>query len=241
MLNLLLIGGGEIGAPKVDGTYRPLETLTIDQYFVESLDKQHPNILFIPTATEELDPEHMYEQGIQNLYGKKLGCFVDTLYLSPDITIQNMEDKLDWADGIYIGGGDTKHMMLRWKETGLDKLLKQAALSGKHIAGLSAGAMCWFEKVLVGKGEETTFIDGFGILKNTCMPHWNKHRFFADLPIAQEIPFIAIDECAAIEIVGGDKISIIRSKEKASAFYCRIENGLKERQIHLDDLRKERN
>ena len=177
MLHLLLIGGGEIGAPKEDGSFRPLETLEIDQHFISTIGKKSPNILFIPTATEVLDPKHLYEQGIQSLYGD---C---------------------------------------WQKTGFDKLLRLTALQGKPIAGLSAGAMCWFDKVVIKENGISKFITGMGLLDNFCIPHWNKKKNFAQESIAKNTQFIGIDECAALEI-NGKKISIIRSNKTAEIYKC---------------------
>jgi len=239
MLHLLLIGGGEIGAPRGDGTYRPLETLDIDKFFVQSLGKKNPRILFIPTASEIFDPNRLYEQGIRILYGDKLGCEIDALYLSPDSTPKMMQKKLDWADGIYIGGGDTYYMMNRWRETGLDKLLKKVVLTGKPIAGMSAGAMSWFEKVWVEieKGEPRILIEGLGLIKNKCIPHWQKYKeSFLASQVAKGSPFIAIDNYAALS-VSGDKVQVITSMADATAFYGEVtDKGLISRPCTKKDL-----
>lgn len=219
MLHLLLIGGDEIGAPKEDGSFRPLETLEIDQHFISTIGKKSPNILFIPTATEVLDPKHLYEQGIQSLYGDKLGCKVETLYLSDNPSIDSIKEKLLKTDALYIGGGDTAFMMKCWQKTGFDKLLRLTALQGKPIAGLSAGAMCWFDKVVIKENGISKFMTGIGLLDNFCIPHWNKKKNFAQESIAKNTQFIGIDECAALEI-NGKKISIIRSNKTAEIYKC---------------------
>ena len=53
---------------------------------------------------------------------------------------------------------------------GFDNALKRIALKNKVIAGISAGAMCWFEKVLSGT-ENAHLINGLGLLGNMCIPH----------------------------------------------------------------------
>lgn len=239
MLHLLLIGGGEIGSPRVDGTFRPLETLTIDQHFVDSIGKKNPRLLFIPTATEQLDITHTYEQGIRSLYGDKLGCLVDVLYLTPSLSCDEMKQALEDADAIYIGGGNTGYMMQRWRETGLGELLKETAKSGKPIIGNSAGAMCWFEKVLIRKEDkefdQSFFVEGLGLVKNFCIPHWNKHKSFTDLPISNESPFVAMDECAAVEICD-NKLTIITSKPEAKVVYCLVSDKIVKRDPVLADF-----
>lgn len=234
-MHLFLIGGGEIGAPKTDGTHRPLTTLPLDEHFVASIGKSHPTLLFIPTACEPFDPTHTYEQGMQDLYGKKLGCKVETLYLN-QTPFADMQNCLAKADVLYIGGGNTEYMMKRWTETGLDKELKKEALSGKPIAGISAGAMCWFDKVYIGEGKETTYTAGLGLFPNACMPHWNKHKHFIQTSIAKVFPFVAIDENVAVE-VKGKEMSLITSAPNVGAFFCQFNPDFSQRPLQARDLR----
>lgn len=51
-------------------------------------------------------------------------------------------------DVIYVGGGNTRNMLVLWKEWGLDYTLKKAYEEGVILAGLSEGAICWFEEGL---------------------------------------------------------------------------------------------
>lgn len=217
---LLLIGGGEIGAQKSDGTYRPLETLAIDEYFVKKINKTTPKILFIPTAIEQLDPDHLYEEGFKRLYEGKLGCIVDSLSSKEMETKENITDFLKGYDAFYISGGDTQYMLDQWKKTGFDKILKTLLIEDKPIAGISAGAMCWFENVLTeDKDKKLTFIPGLNLFKNTCIPHWNKFKdFFLNAELSKKTPFIAIEDCCAIEITN-DSVQLIKSKDQSSAYF----------------------
>lgn len=217
-LHLLLIGGGEIETPK-------LETLAIDEFFINSIAKKEPTILFIPTASEFYDKEKTYEQNIRFLYEKKLGCHITTLYLTPAPAMEEIKEKLENADAVYIGGGDPLYMLKKWHEAGLDTLLKNVALSGKPIAGISAGAMCWFEKVLMKGETESFFVRGFDLFKNFCLPHWNKHRYFADLELAKDFPFLAIEDNAAVFITN-NKIKLIKAADTATACYCQVTDKL---------------
>ena len=49
-------------------------------------------------------------------------------------------------DVIFVGGGNTKSMLAVWNEWGLPNLLRQAYMKGAVLAGVSAGAICWFNK-----------------------------------------------------------------------------------------------
>ena len=48
-------------------------------------------------------------------------------------------------DIVYVGGGSMRNLLAIWRAHGLDALLREAWEAGIVLAGLSAGAMCWFE------------------------------------------------------------------------------------------------
>ncbi len=47
---------------------------------------------------------------------------------------------------IYVGGGNTKSMLALWYAWGLDDILRKAWENDVLLAGISAGAICWFEQ-----------------------------------------------------------------------------------------------
>ena len=80
-----------------------------------------------------------------------------------------------WAHGldlIYIGGGDTLLLMRTWRQTSLhEALLAAAAEEGCVLAGVSAGAMCWFEAMLTDTTGRLAPMAGLGILPGSCTAH----------------------------------------------------------------------
>ena len=48
-------------------------------------------------------------------------------------------------DIVYVGGGSMLGLLAVWRALGLDRILRECWESGVVLAGLSAGAMCWFE------------------------------------------------------------------------------------------------
>ncbi len=135
MKKIIAIGGGEIG---------DLDTLLIDKEIVRLAGKRKPRVLFIPTASNDAEA---YCDTFQKIYGKKLRCQVDFLLLIKEKEKLNKKiilNKILSADIIYVGGGNTLKMLNLWKKIGVDKILKKAYKSGIILAGLSAGAICWF-------------------------------------------------------------------------------------------------
>ena len=53
---------------------------------------------------------------------------------------------INQSDIIYVGGGNTKSMLAVFREWRLDQFLISAYQSGKILAGVSAGAICWFNQ-----------------------------------------------------------------------------------------------
>ena len=47
-------------------------------------------------------------------------------------------------DVIYVGGGNTKSMLAVWRDWDLPRPLRRAWMNGTVLAGISAGAICWF-------------------------------------------------------------------------------------------------
>src|SRR5688572_23650573 len=50
------------------------------------------------------------------------------------------------ADLVFVGGGNTVAMVAVWREFGFDVALREAYEAGTVLAGISAGANCWFER-----------------------------------------------------------------------------------------------
>ncbi|MGC8590467.1 peptidase E [Athalassotoga sp.] len=172
MGHIVAIGGGEISQ---------FETLEIDKSIVEITGKVRPTALFIPTASGE--PSE-YCQTFEEVYGKRLGCKTDVLFLTTKaVNHDEIEDKIFSADLVYVGGGDTRMMMNVWKEKGIDKLLSERYKKGLVLSGLSAGAICWFK---YGFSDSERFsnsdqwkyivVEGLNLVDGIFCPHLNEEN-----------------------------------------------------------------
>lgn len=150
---------------------------TIDKEIVRLSGKKHPCGIFLPTATQDSEK---YVAWFEKVYGKKLKCKTDTLLLyKENLTHEQIKKKILSADIVFVGGGNTLKMMLRWKRFGVDKLLKQAYKKGAILAGVSAGAICWFEHGVSDsrhfrnpKSKKYIRVSGLGIVKGLVCPHF---------------------------------------------------------------------
>jgi peptidase E len=116
-------------------------------------------VAFVPTTSGDADA---YIVRFYTAFSR-LSCRPSHLALfrrTPD-----MRSYLLAQDVIYVGGGNTKSMLAVWREWGLPELLREAWASSIVLAGISAGAICWFEQgVTDSVAGQLRALDGLGSL-----------------------------------------------------------------------------
>jgi hypothetical protein len=75
-------------------------------------------------------------------------------------------------DIVYVGGGSMRNLLAIWRVHGLDLLLREAWERGIVLAGLSAGAMCWFQGAVTTSFGAPVATTGLGWLPapSPCTP-----------------------------------------------------------------------
>ncbi|EIK85939.1 peptidase E [Gardnerella sp. DNF01144] len=211
---IIAIGGGEV--------YQN-QTYDIDKFIVESSNKENPHFLFIPTASKDADA---YIETISNLY-ESLGCKTDTLYLSnAKVNKEEVNQKIENADIIYVGGGNTAYMMQVWRKYSVDKALIKAYKSGKILSGLSAGSICWFiaghsdsEFIEDVENPKHKWVKGLGIIPYLHCPHYDEPERvgFDEFYSGQIADAIAIENQVAV-IWDNYEINVIKSNHNKNAY-----------------------
>jgi peptidase E len=74
-------------------------------------------------------------------------------------------------DAVYVGGGSMRNLLAIWGAHGLDAVLREAWERGVLLAGLSAGAMCWFEGGVTRSLGPPEPIAGLGFLPGSLTVH----------------------------------------------------------------------
>lgn len=172
---IVAIGGGEL---------RNKETLEIDRKIAElakiRAGEKRAVALFIGTASHDYMP---YYNTFHKTYTGELGLKTDCLLtVHVQYDDEKIKGKFAKADMIYVGGGDTVFMLEKWKQTGVDKLILEAYDRGVIICGLSAGAICWFEKMFTDSfiisGEDSNYRihSALGVLKGNACPHFDERK-----------------------------------------------------------------
>ena len=216
MKRIIAIGGGEI---------KNKTTLEIDRY-IANLSKLHAgekraNALFIGTASHDSMP---YFNSFRKTYTSVFDIKAEVaLIVYGEMDMQRIQQKINDADCIYVGGGDTIFMLDKWQQVGLDKMLIEAYNQGKIICGLSAGAICWFKDMYtdyqIMRSESADYVlkKGLGILPLTACPHFNQREedFVANMIKQNVSSAYAIENDCAIEFVNGVFTKSISSGGKA--------------------------
>ena len=100
-----------------------------------------------------------------------LGCELRPLLFFPYEMTRDYVAEAMAADLIYVGGGNTPAMIAVWREFGFDRALHDAWQNGTVLAGISAGANCWFEHYVTDSVPGGGVRAGLGWLKGTFCPH----------------------------------------------------------------------
>lgn len=202
MKRILAIGGGEL---------KNRETLSIDEYIAAEAKKAagetRPCGLFIPTASHDCMP---YYNTFHKVYTGLFNVKTDVaLTVGREIDPEKMRAKFERADFLYVGGGDTVFMLDHWKKSGLLQFIRDAYERGVLVAGLSAGAICWFEEMYsdsVVEGEYAVY-PGLGWIKGKISPHYNERMLdFDETVLYNRFRAWGIENDAAIEFADGEPV-----------------------------------
>lgn len=100
---------------------------------------------------------------------------VSHLALFPQPNVAEPEDLLLSQDLIFVGGGSVANMLAVWRVHELDRIMRAAWQRGIVLAGVSAGAICWFESGTTDSFGEVLrpFTAGLGFLAGSYCPHYD--------------------------------------------------------------------
>jgi len=218
MKQIIAIGGGGFG--------RNPNQRIIEKYIIDQSSESRPNVLFIPTASAE-DKSYTV-----NFYSCFNGLDCNPSHLNLFQRTPRIEGLINKADIIYVGGGNTKSMLAVWKEWKLDKLLFKAYNKGTVLAGVSAGAICWFDTGITDSwASNLNYIDCLGILPGSCCPHYDSekdrrpsvHKFIENEKIKS---VYAIEDGAAIHFKDDAPYKNISFFKDSKVFFVDKQNSI---------------
>jgi dipeptidase E len=157
---LFAIGGGGF-------TMEPSNPL-LDDFVLGLVPVPEPRILFLPTAsgdtTAQINAFHA-RFAARTCAPEHLSLFRLTDAKRP------LEETVFAQDIVYVGGGSMRNLLAIWRAHELDGLLIEAWHRGIVLAGLSAGAMCWFQGGVTRSSGTPAPMAGLGLLEGSLTVH----------------------------------------------------------------------
>jgi dipeptidase E len=102
------------------------------------------------------------------------------------------------ADLVYVGGGNTVAMLAVWREFGFDAALREAYEAGTVLAGISAGANCWFERYVTDSVPGGGVRAGLGWLRGALCPHLDGEPWRQPALAAEPAPAVGAGDGVAV-------------------------------------------
>ncbi|MDB9718692.1 peptidase E [Candidatus Pelagibacter sp.] len=206
---IIAIGGGGFTHESDD---------TLDQFFLDQCSKKKIKLGFLATASKD-DVKKI------SLFYKKFEN--KNLELSHFNLTQKIDGFSSWIlnkDIIYVGGGNTSFMLDIWRKNSLDKIFKKAYENGIVLAGVSAGAGCWFDYILsdsVGPGLKP--LKGISLISGSCTPHSSEEKrinqFELNIKNGELPPGLAIDDGVAVLFIDGKPSEVYSSRKNHKAYF----------------------
>lgn len=189
----------------------------MEDFILAQVRAERPRIGFIGTASQD-DPVKIAR------FHRRFGvvCAVTT-HLPMAADAAQTQAWVDGLDIVYVGGGNTLHLVSHWRSLGIDRVMAGAARHGVLMAGVSAGANVWFAQVLSDAGGTGLVpTTGIGLIAGSCCPHYSSEpqrqpAFMASIARGDLPDGIAIDDGVAVLIDGAGATCAFSSREGAGA------------------------
>lgn len=190
----------------------------LDDFCLSETKCYRPRMAFIGTASDD-DPLK-----IERFRTRFADVALSLVHLPMTLTAAQLAHNLEQVDLVYVGGGDTEKMVNAWRRDGWADVLSKACQSGVILAGVSAGAVCWFDTFLFNAGNEIMRpLPGLGLIPMGACPHYssetNRRTALHAAVDTETMPAsIAIDDGVAVAFENGHPTRICIAQEGASAY-----------------------
>jgi dipeptidase E len=146
-------------------------------------------------------------------------------------SIADIDSFLAVQDLIFVGGGNTRNMLLLWHAWGVDTALQHAWNNGVILAGVSAGAICWFEGGLTDSFPGLLRpLPGLSWLRGSFCPHYDsepgRRSAFQEAIASGALPAgYAVDDDVALHFSDGRLVTTCSSEPGRMARYVSLNEG----------------
>lgn len=208
----------------------------LDQYVLQAKGIAKPRITLVPTASGDSDRLIAQFYTAFNRYDCRPRHL--SLFRQP----ADLESQFFDTDIIYVSGGNTRNMLAIWRAAGVDTMMQRAWEQGIVLAGVSAGAICWFEEGHTDSRGELSKLDCLGWLGGSCSPHYDgeanrRPSYEALLRTGGIKPGVALDDGVAAHYEGTVRQRLISSRPHAKAWdIACVDGDLKPTALAVDYL-----
>lgn len=191
----------------------------LDDFCLAQIGSSRRRLAFIGTASGD-DP-----QKVDRFMTRFAGIAETSIHLPATMPADELAQVLEAIDLVYVGGGDTEKMVAICRDSGWDHVLGNAGRNGVTLAGVSAGAVCWFDTFLFHSGTGPMRpVRGLGLIPMGACPHYStetdRRAALHAAVAAQTMPLsIAIDDGVAVAFDDGVPKAICNAMDNAWA-YC---------------------
>lgn len=153
------------------GSFQKGETRELDTYLIHKTQKEHPRVLFLPTAAKD---DQGYAKRFKQYY-RSLGYEVQALrLLHTKLSYDEIKEMFFSCDILYFGGGSLVFLMKTLQEMNLIDVIKEAYEKGVYCAGYSAGASLFYTygySDIASDGKVFDYVKGLGLVEGIFCPH----------------------------------------------------------------------
>ncbi len=143
---------------------------SLDDFILGLARSPRPRVCFLPTASGDSES---YIVRFYEAFTRR-DCVPAHVALFGTPTPEEVRARIGMSDIVYVGGGNTANMLAIWRVHGVDRLLREAWESGTILAGISAGANCWFAASTTDSfGPIGPLNDGLALLDGSFCPHYD--------------------------------------------------------------------
>lgn len=187
-----------------------------ERHLVSLCRTTSPKVLYLGTASG--DSERAQLKFMKAFTA--LGCVANTLPFFPYEMKRDYAAEALAADLIYVGGGNTPAMLAVWREFGFDQALRAAYEAGTVLAGISAGANCWFENYITDSVPGGGSRPGLGWLPGTFCPHLDSEAWRQPMLYATPGRAVGAGENVAVLYENEAWVEAVSSAPRASVAMC---------------------
>jgi peptidase E len=178
--------------------------------YLLALSSPSPHIGYIGHASND-DPDR-----ISAFYARFEGV-AHTSHLLIEADATAAEAFVADLDILYVGGGSTIKMLSHWREAGIDTVILAAGRRGMILSGVSAGAICWFEQLLLSTADNDYILaEGLGLIGGSACPHYSNEpsrqiAYDTQIRDGNLLSGVAIDDGVGVHITNGAVTKVVRA------------------------------